>query len=158
MPSPDERKWLALKYPKYWQQIDLVWDRIGQCWEACDPGIDLGVHGTSIVGFCDLCQIVLCGGTPINNTARVNRFQGQKYVFCSEPCEEIFLSEPEKYSSHKNLVRRVLDGEAPGNLLAMLTKYFGLNFETWGKDSYQGVYSWLHRSKQNEHKNKKDQQ
>jgi hypothetical protein len=35
-------------------------------------------------------------------------------------------------------VKRVLAGEAPGNLLAMLTQYFGLTAETWAKTSTAG--------------------
>jgi toluene monooxygenase system protein A len=145
MPSPEERKWLASKYPKYWTHIDAVWLRLGERWQGCEPGVDLGVHGTAIIGFCDLCQIVLCGGTPLNNTARTLNYGGKKYIFCSEPCQRIFEKEPERYQSHKDLVKRVLAGDAPANLLAMLTKYFGLSFETWGKDSFQGIYPWLHR-------------
>lgn len=156
LPSPEEREWLAHKYPKYWPHLDAVWKRIDERWEACDPGLDMGVHGTSIIGFCDLCQIVLCGGTPENNTARVIHYMGQKYVFCSEPCQEIFLREPEKYRSHNNLVQRVLKGEAPGNLMAMLTQYFDLTFDTWGKDSFQGLYSWLNRSPKSAAPDKKE--
>jgi toluene monooxygenase system protein A len=103
------------------------------------------VHGTAIIGFCSLCQVVLSGGNKNGNTARVVDHEGRRYIFCSEPCQWIFEREPDRYARHKDLVQRVLAGEAPGNLMAMLTRYFGLSYETWGKDSYQGRYPWLSR-------------
>jgi hypothetical protein len=42
-------------------------------------------------------------------------------------------------------VKRVLAGEAPANLVAILTQYFGLRFDTWGKDAFGGDYAWLKR-------------
>ena len=56
------------------------------------------------------------------------------------------MKEPERYQDHKNIVDRVLAGEAPGNLVAMLRNYFGLKYEDWGRDLYQGDYPWLNRS------------
>jgi hypothetical protein len=43
------------------------------------------------------------------------------------------------------LVKRVLCGDAPGNLMAMLTEYFGLDYDGWGKDAHGGDYPWLKR-------------
>jgi len=103
------------------------------------------VHGSAIVTFCDLCQLVLCGGTPRKNTANTLTRGDKKYIFCSDPCRWIFEKEPERYASHKDVVKRVLAGEAPANLVAMLTKYFGLKYETWGKDAFGGDYSWMNR-------------
>jgi len=52
-----------------------------------------------------------------SNAAISDVHNGQRYIFCSEPCREIFLREPERYAAHKDLVQRVLAGEAPGNLM-----------------------------------------
>lgn len=145
LPGPRERAWLRAKYPASWDEIDPVWARITQRWEEADPGNDFAVHGTSIVAFCDLCQLVLSAGTPGRNSARSLEHGGRKYVFCSEPCEWIFRSEPERYAAHDGVVRRVLAGRAPANLVALLRESFGLTFETWGKDAYGGVYPFLRR-------------
>jgi len=99
----------------------------------------------AIVTFCDLCQLVLCGGTPKYNTAETLVLDGKKYIFCSKPCRWIFEREPERYKNHKDVVKRVLAGEAPANLVALLTRYFGLSFETWGKDALGGNYPWMKR-------------
>ncbi len=145
VPGPDERAWLREKYPTSWDAFDPVWDRISDRWRASDPGNDLAVHGTSIVAFCDLCQIVLCGGTPARNTAEVIERGGRKYVFCSAPCRWIFEREPDRYEAHKGVVTRVLTGEMPANLIALLRRSFGLTQDSWGKDAFRGEYPWLKR-------------
>jgi toluene monooxygenase system protein A len=145
VPGPEERAWLRAKYPQSWDQLDPVWERVTQRWREADPGNDFAVHGTAIVGFCDLCQFVLCHGTPEQNSAMTLERGGRRYIFCSEPCRWIFEQEPERYADHKDVVKRVLAGEAPANLIALLRRYFGLNYETWGKDAYGGVYPWLGR-------------
>jgi toluene monooxygenase system protein A len=145
LPGPDERAWLAEKYPDTWQDYDPIWSRITEQWRKADPGNDFAVHGTAIVTFCDLCQLVLSAGTPQKNTASTLDHEGRRYVFCSEPCRWIFETEPERYAAHKNVVGRVLAGEAPANLVALLRQYFGLDYASWGKDVNGGLYPWLER-------------
>ena len=145
VPGPDDRRWLGEHYPDSWPAIDPIWQRITERWEKTDPGNDFGVHGTAIVGFCNLCQLVLCNGTPGRNGAVILRQGESKYIFCSEPCRWIFEQEGARYGGHRDIVKRVLAGEAPANLVAMLRQYFGLTFETWGKDAFGGQYPWLKR-------------
>ncbi|NUQ34196.1 MAG: YHS domain-containing protein [Planctomycetaceae bacterium] len=145
VPGPGELHWLAEKYPNSWKSFEPVWNRIHEQWEHCDPGVDFGVHGTSIVGFCNMCQIVLCQGTPEHNTACTLDHKGQRYIFCSEPCKWIFEREPDRYAGHKDLVKRVLAGEAPANLVQLLRTYCSLDFDSWGKDARKGEYPWLRR-------------
>jgi toluene monooxygenase system protein A len=146
VPGPDERAWLRSKYPASWGMFEPVWQNIGDRWQKSDPGNEFAVHGTAIVGFCNLCQMVLCGGSPKHNTATTLVQGGRKYIFCSDPCRWIFEQEAERYAPHDDVVKRVLHGEAPANLLAILTQYFGLRYETWGKDLYAGRYSWIDRA------------
>ena len=86
---------------------------------------------------------MLCGGTPGHNTARTLDRGGRRYIFCSEPCQRIFEQEPERYADHKDVVNRIVAGEAPANLLELLRTYFGLSQEMWGKDVFGGDYPWL---------------
>jgi toluene monooxygenase system protein A len=146
VPGPEDRAWLRAKYPQTWDAIDPVWGRIQEKWEAADPGNDFAVHGTAIVTFCDLCQLVLCGGTPAKNTATVLDYGGRRYIFCSAPCRWIFEKEPERYAAHKDVVKRVLAGDAPANLVALVRRYFGLDHDTWGRDAYGGEYPFMHRA------------
>lgn len=149
-PGPEERAWLAQKYPESFGSIDPIWERIAERWRAAGPGVEWYTHGATPVGFCDLCQLVLCGGTPEDNSARVFTHAGTKHVFCSEPCERIFLAEPERYAAHKNVVSRILDGDAPANLLALVRQYFGLDPSEWGKDARGGDYPWMRAGAHNE--------
>jgi len=145
VPGPEERAWLRGKYPASWPDYDPIWQRISERWRESDLGNDFAVHGTAIVSFCDLCQLVLSNGTPRANTARVLDHDGRRYVFCSRPCQWIFEQEPERYAAHKDVVKRVLAGEAPANLVALVQRYFGLDHDTWGKDAFGGDYPWLER-------------
>ena len=123
--------------------MDPVWERITERWRQSGPDVEWYSHGVTPVGFCNLCQLVLCGGTPEHNTARVVLHGDSKYVFCSEPCAWIFRSEPERYRGHRDVVRRILAGEAPANLLELVRAYFGLSQDVWGKDAARGRYGWL---------------
>jgi toluene monooxygenase system protein A len=143
LPGPAERAWLRSKYPSSWGMFDPIWQHVGDRWQKSDPGNEFAVHGTAIVGFCNLCQLVLCGGSPKRNTATTLTYRDKKYIFCSEPCRWIFEREPERYADHDDVVKRVLHGEAPSNLLAIVTRYFGLRQDTWGKDLYGGRYPWM---------------
>lgn len=143
LPGPDERAWLAEKYPASWPSIDPIFERISERCAQAGPGVEWFTHGVTPVAFCSLCQLVLCGGTPHHNTARVRVDGGVKRAFCSEPCEWIFQRETERYSGHKDVVQRILAGEAPGNLLELVHRYFGLNQSEWGKDVAAGEYPWL---------------
>jgi hypothetical protein len=40
----------------------------------------VGAHGATPVTFCHLCQLVLCGGTPLQNAAQVLQLQGLQNV------------------------------------------------------------------------------
>ncbi|HEU4406919.1 MAG TPA: toluene monooxygenase [Polyangiaceae bacterium] len=145
MPGPEERAWLRRKYPRHWPAFDAVWAQIAARWREADVGNEWAVHGTVMVSLCDTCQLVLCGGTPGRNTANVLEAGGRRYVFCSEPCRWIFERERERYGDHKNIVSRILAGEAPANLIALLQRYFDLWPDTWGKDVFGGDYPWLER-------------
>jgi len=115
------------------------------------PKVEWYTHGTTPVTFCDLCQLVLCGGTPRENTARTVVRDGRRYIFCSAPCQWIFESEPERYAAHESVVGRILAGKAPANLLELLRQYFGLQQDVWGKDAARGEYPWLARSEATAH-------
>lgn len=143
LPGPRERAWLEEKYPSSWAEFEPVWDRIGERWNKCGPGVEWYVHGATPIGFCNLCQLVLSGGTPLRNSARVVNLNGRKYVFCSEPCQRIFENEQDRYQDHLSVVQRILAGQAPGNVLELLRVYFGLNDAEWGKDVQGGAYPWL---------------
>jgi toluene monooxygenase system protein A len=142
LPGPDERAWLTEKYPGSFPALAPVWDRIEERWRRSGPGVEWYAHGATPVGFCNLCQLVLAGGTTDANRATTLTHGGRKYIFCSAPCRWIFEREPARYAAHKDVVARILAGEAPGNLLELL-RHFGLTDDVWGKDVAGGRYPWL---------------
>lgn len=143
LPGPEERAWLRAHYPDSWQDFDPLWANMAERWRTSGPDLEWYVHGTTPVGFCSLCQLVLCGGTTAWNAAQVMDHGDRRYVFCSAPCAKIFADEPERYAGHKDVARRILDGEAPANLLELVRGYFGLAPDRWGKDVARGRYPWL---------------
>ncbi len=146
VPSPEERAWLRAKYPRHWDGFEAVWARVYERWREAGPGVEWAVHGATPVTFCDLCQLVLSNGTPEHNRAQTLDHGGRRYMFCSEPCRWIFEQEPERYAGHKDLVKRILAGEAPANLIALTRDYFQLSEDAWGKDVRGGDYPWLARN------------
>jgi toluene monooxygenase system protein A len=145
LPGPAERAWLAEKYPQTWAPFEPIWQRLADRCRAAGPGVEWHTHGATPVAFCDLCQLVLCGGTPAKNTAEVVSRDGRKYVFCSAPCRWIFEQEPERYAGHRGVVAKILAGEAPANMLELL-RWFGLSEDVWGKDLRRGAYPWMDES------------
>jgi toluene monooxygenase system protein A len=143
LPSPAERAWLERKYPDSWALYDPIWQRLTDRCRRAGPNVEWYTHGATPVTFCDLCQLVLCGGTPLENTAETVRHDGRKYVFCSAPCRWIFEREPERYAAHKDVVKRILAGEAPANLLELVRQTMGLTQDSWGKDLARNQYPWL---------------
>ena len=89
VPGPEERRWLADKYPETWPLLSPVWQNISERWRAAGPGLEWFTHGTTPVSFCNLCQLVLCGGTPSHNSAVFVQHAERRYVFCGEPCREL---------------------------------------------------------------------
>ena len=49
------------------------------------------------------------------------------------------------YEAHEDVVKRVLAGKAPGNLIGLVRETFGLDHGTWGQDALHGDYPWLRR-------------
>jgi toluene monooxygenase system protein A len=143
LPGPDERAWLLEKYPESWPELEPVWQQISARTGRAGPDVEWYTHGSTPVTFCDLCQLVLSGGTPRKNSACTREREGRIYIFCSAPCAWIFEREPERYAAHKSVVGRILAGEAPANLLELLRHYFGLSQATWGRDVARGRYPWL---------------
>jgi toluene monooxygenase system protein A len=143
VPGPAERAWLRSKYPASWDSYDPIWQHVSDRWAEAGPGVEWYTHGVTPVAFCDLCQIVLCGGTPAHNTAEVVRRGDRTYVFCSAPCRWIFEQEPARYAEHQSVVGRILAGKAPANLVGLVRSYFGLDESEWGHDVVGGDYPWL---------------
>jgi toluene monooxygenase system protein A len=143
LPSPDERKWLLEKYPSTFADLLPLWEQVDQRWRRSGPSLEWYAHAAVPPGFCELCQLPLCGGTPTRNSVCTREFEGKIQIFCSKPCQTIFERERGRYGAHVGLVRRILAGDAPANLLALIRTYFGVPPSSWGRDIARGDYDFL---------------
>ena len=86
-------------------------------------------------------------GTPRANTANVARpRRAALHLLLAARAGGSSSRSPSATPAHKDVVKRVLAGEAPANLVALVQRYFGLDYETWGKDAFGGDYPWLEQA------------
>lgn len=139
MPSPEDRAWLKEKYPTWEATFEPIWDRIEETWQ------ERGVNGTlpyTLPSLCNLCQLPTAFMGPHRNTACTGEYEGRKYLFCSEPCKWIFFKQPERFAQHHSVIDRVLAGECPSDLNAVL-EWMGFDsIEEQGQDLHGGEHPW----------------
>ena len=133
-----------------WPDFDPIWERITDRWRAADPGNDFAVHGTAIVVVLRSLPARAVGRHAARQHRQRSGSRRAPLHLLLEPCRWIFEQEPERYAGHKDVVKRVLAGEAPANLVALVQRYFGLDYDTWGKDAFGGDYPWLARPARSE--------
>lgn len=130
-PSAADREWLRSKYPAWERTYQPIWDRLEAAWEHQDE--PAGVAYT-LPALCNLCQLPTVFAHPGNNTACTLRHAGRNYMFCSRPCRWIFEQQAERYNQHRNIVDRVLAGDAPSDLLGILGWMGHGSLEDVGRD------------------------
>jgi toluene monooxygenase system protein A len=138
-PDGREREWLCGKYPEWNDTFGPLWDGIERRWETEGES---GTLAYALPALCNLCQLPTLFVRPGKNTACTLEVDGRKYLFCSEPCRWIFTQETPRFAAHKNLVDRIVAGDAPGKLTD-LHEWMGLDapVET-GRDLRRGLDSW----------------
>jgi hypothetical protein len=99
--------------------------------------LETSAHGTVPPTLCDLYKLPLSAGTPRDNTANLLAFEGRDHIFCSQPWRWIFSREPERYASHKNLVKRV-DRGSTRRLRGSSGLLFLIDAGYMGKTMYAG--------------------
>jgi phenol hydroxylase P3 protein len=126
-PDDEDREWLTEKYPD-WPQL------VGRFWDDVAGGRDVANAG--LVPVCNLCQVACMfqdeHGPMIEGPVELD---GRTYWFCSRPCREIFMNEPEKYKGGKTIVDLVLDGAMPDDPDEFL-KLLGINEPGLGGDLF----------------------
>ena len=82
-----------------------------------------------------------------DNTARVARARGRqlRLLLRAVPLD-LRAGAASATPRHKDVVKRVLAGEAPANLMELVRQLLRADHETWGKDAFGGDYPWLERS------------
>ena len=139
MPDDSDRDWLTEKYPRWQESFGPVWDRLERAWATQG---EPGTLAYALPALCNLCQLPTLFVRPGRNTACTLEAGGRKYLFCSEPCRWIFSKEPGRFAAHKNVVDRIVAGEAPGKLTD-LHEWMGLEAPIeMGKDLRRGLDRW----------------
>jgi toluene monooxygenase system protein A len=74
--------------------------------------------------------------TPAHPTIRGPiEYEGRTYWFCSEACQHIFMTEPQKYKDDKTILDLVLEGVLPNDPDEFL-RYMGIADPSLGGDLY----------------------
>jgi toluene monooxygenase system protein A len=138
-PDDDERTWLANAYPQWAETFGPMWAARERNWEReGEPG----TLAYALPALCNLCQLPTVFVRPGCNTACTAEANGRRYLFCSDPCRWIFLSQLRRFGPHQSVVDRIIAGSAPGKLTD-LHRWMGLDapVET-GKDLRRGLKPW----------------
>jgi len=133
--SPDERAWLAEKYP--------TWEKVfGDKWDVIIDNVNAGnVAATlpeTLPWLCSTCHLPCCNATQSRNgTWRVRDFSlsydGRIYHFCTIACRQIFWKDRSGVN-HETLVDRFLAGRVQPMDVGGVLGYMGLTPEVMGDD------------------------
>jgi len=138
-PDEAEREWLNKKYGDWDETFGPLWDQVEARWET--EG-EAGTLAQALPALCNLCQLPTVFVRPGRSTACTLEVDGRNYLFCSEPCRWIFTKEMPRFAGHKNVVDRIVLGEAPGKLTD-LHEWMGLHAPIEnGKDLRRGLDRW----------------
>ena len=108
-PTDEELDWLSAKYPdsfdKYYRpRLEFLRDKHAR---------GERVYQGTLPTLCTTCQIPLCftePGDPTKISHRETVLKDEKYVFCSNHCQEIFGNEPEKFVQSWLPVNQIYQG------------------------------------------------
>ena len=109
IPSDDEMKWLAEKYPK---TFDTLYRPRFEYWREQQKA-GKRFYNNTLPMLCQICQIPMAFTEPDDPTKicyRESDYLGNKYHFCSDGCKDIFDNEPEKYVQAWMPVQQIYQG------------------------------------------------
>lgn len=95
-----DMEWFEEKYPGWYDLYGGFWDHYRRASEPGSGDIPM-THLESLPPMCRVCQMPCIFPTLNDNDCRVREHEGKLHAFCSEPCEEIFLQQPDRYLHYK---------------------------------------------------------
>jgi toluene monooxygenase system protein A len=135
--SAAEREWLEQKYPGWNKQFGKYWDVISDNVRA---GRIEKTYPETLPMVCNCCHIPVC--TPsIGKAPRITSYQGRKLTFCSEVCEWVWQSQPERYDTQLSIVDRFLAGQIQPPDLNGALQYMGITPDVAGNDAEGYVWN-----------------
>ena len=146
LPGPEERAWLREKYPR---DVGRLRSDLGAHHRALARGrsrqrVRRARHG-------DRRRSATCASSCCATARRAQHRQtssttaGRSYIFCSEPAAGSSSRSPSATPGTRTSSSACWPARRPANLVALVQRYFGLDYETWGKDAFRGEYPWLDR-------------
>jgi toluene monooxygenase system protein A len=133
--SPDERAWLAEKYPN-WEKV------FGDKWDVIIDNVNAGnVPATlpeTLPWLCSTCHLPVCNATQSRDgTWRVRdvplSYDGRTYHFCTNACRQIFWKDRASVNN-PTLIDRFLAGQIQPMDVGGVLGYMGLTPEVMGDD------------------------
>ena len=133
--SPDERAWLAEKYPN-WEKV------FGDKWDVIIDNVNAGnVAATlpeTLPWLCSTCHLPVCNATQSRGgTWRVRdvplSYDGRTYHFCTNACRQIFWKDRASVNN-PTLIDRFLAGQIQPMDVGGILGYMGLTPEVMGDD------------------------
>jgi len=98
--TSEDMDWLEKKYPGWHSKFGWFWDAYGRCTDPRDRAVVLKELG-GLPSFCEVCQRPLIFPTPDKHTGRSRVIAGKNHIFCSTPCETIYINDPTRYQTDK---------------------------------------------------------
>ncbi len=119
--SMQERDWLEQKYPG-WN------DTFGKCWDVIVDNVREGrmekTYPETLPVLCNCCQLPICSPS-VGKAPLISSHNGRKLTFCSDPCQWVWHSQPERYDTQLTIIDRLLAGKIqPANMEGVM-KYMG---------------------------------
>jgi phenol hydroxylase P3 protein len=126
MPSEDEMRWLAEKYPDTFERYYRPrYDH----WIAQEKAGNR-FYNQALPMLCQVCQIPMAFTEPDDPRKicfRSSDFGGDNYHFCSDGCKEIFDFEPKKYVQAWLPVHQIYQGNCGGATVPEVLDWYHLN-------------------------------
>lgn len=144
--SIEERHWLATKYPKWEEDYGRYWDVIIQNYQ--NGSVEKTLPQTlPVVCACDQLPICIPDVKSGKVEPRTSTYKGKKFHFCSDVCQWIFESEPDRFAGQQTIIDRFLGGVIQPPTLEGALAYMGLTPHDMGKDPENGAWALAYKNK-----------
>ena len=113
LPREEELDWLSKSYGPEWDR--LFRPRFDYLREQDAQGKRF--HNPTLVNLCQVCQLPTLAtepDDPTRNSIRHTVYNGERYHFCSDGCQNIFDHEPERYVQSWLPVHQIFQGNCGG--------------------------------------------
>lgn len=141
-----EREWLEEKYPEWNARWGRIWDVIK---DNVVNGREDKLTPQTLPMLCNTCGLS-AGSTPHEGHQSKGYWtdlDGRRYYFCSEPCQWIFNTAPDRYKDHLSVIDRFTSGVIQPQTIDGILGYFDIQPGERGKDAQGYAWAWEDEAK-----------